>query len=173
VASMHARLAELDPLAAAKIEPDNVRRTVRALEVAATTGRPFSTYARAWQAYPPHRVRAVGVEVPRAILAERIRSRVDAMLAAGFLDEVRGLLERGLFGWLTSSQAIGYAELARHLRGELTLQEATAATVRRTKGLARRQLAWFRRDPRIRWFPTDERGAGALVDRLTGYLRDG
>jgi tRNA dimethylallyltransferase len=170
---MHARLAELDPVAAAKIEPDNVRRTVRALEVAAVTGRTFSSYAGAWERYPTEHVRAAGIDVARPALSRRIEARVEAMLAAGVLDEVRGLLDRGLFGWLTSSQAIGYAEFARHLRGELSLREAVAGTVKRTKALARRQLAWFRRDPRIRWFATDERGAQAVVDDVAEYLRDG
>jgi tRNA dimethylallyltransferase len=170
---MYARLEELDPAAAAKIEPDNVRRTVRALEVAAVTGRPFSSYAGAWERYPAEHLRAAGIELDRPVLSRRIEARVDAMLAAGVLDEVRALLDRGLFGWLTSSQAIGYAEFARHLRGELSLQEAVAGTVKRTKALARRQLAWFRRDPRIRWFAADERGAEAVVDDVTGYLRDG
>ena len=170
---MYARLVALDPVAAAKIEPDNVRRTVRALEVAAVTGRPFSTYARAWERYPAERVRVAGVEVAGDALAARIRARVDRMLASGLLDEVGGLLERGLFGWLTASRAIGYAEFALHLRGELSLPEAVAGTVKRTKALARRQLSWFRRDPRVRWFATDERGAGAIVDELTGYLSDG
>jgi tRNA dimethylallyltransferase len=170
---MYARLEELDPAAAAKIEPDNVRRTVRALEVAAVTGRPFSSYAGAWERYPAEHLRAAGIDLARPALSGRIEARVDAMLAAGVLDEVRALLDRGLFGWLTSSQAIGYAEFARHLRGELSLQEAVAGTVKRTKALARRQLAWFRRDPRIRWFATDERGAEAVVDDVTGYLRDG
>lgn len=170
---MYARLAELDPVAAAKIEPDNVRRTVRALEVVAVTGRPFSSYAGAWERYPAERVRAAGIDIARSVLSRRIQARVDAMLAAGVLDEVQGLLGRGLFGWLTSSQAIGYAEFARHLRGELSLQEAVAGTVKRTKALARRQLAWFRRDPRIQWFATDERGAEAVVNDVTEYLRDG
>lgn len=170
---MYARLAELDPVAAAKIAPDNVRRTVRALEVVAVTGRPFSSYAGAWERYPTERVRAAGIDIARPVLSKRIEARVDAMLAAGVLDEVQALLGRGLFGWLTSSQAIGYAEFARHLRGELLLQEAVAGTVKRTKALARRQQAWFRRDPRIRWFATGERGAEAVVDDVTEYLRDG
>ena len=170
---IYARLAELDPVAAAKIEPDNVRRTVRALEVAAVTGRPFSSYADAWERYPAEHVRAAGIDIARPLLSKRIEARVDAMLAGGVLDEVRALLDRGLFGWLTSSQAIGYAEFARHLRGELSLQEAMAGTVKRTKALARRQLAWFRRDPRIRWFSADDRGAEAVVDDVTEYLRDG
>jgi tRNA dimethylallyltransferase len=168
---LHRRLAELDPTAATRIEPTNVRRTVRALEVAAVTGRPFSSYAALWERYPDERVRAAGVDVPRDVLARRIEARVRAMVDTGLLDEVRALLDRGLFGWLTASRAIGYAEFARCLRGEVTLAEATAETVRRTRELARRQMVWFRRDPRIRWFPAGERGAIDVVDELTEYLQ--
>ena len=168
---LYERLAELDPTAAARIEPSNVRRTVRALEVAAVTGRPFSSYADRWERYPDERVRAAGIDVPRDVLARRIEARVRAMVDAGLLDEVRGLLDQGLFGWLTASRAIGYAEFARHLRGEMTLADASAQTVRRTRELARRQMVWYRRDPRIRWFPAGERGAIDVVDEMTEYLQ--
>ena len=167
---LYSRLEDLDPDAARKIEPANVRRTVRALEVAAVTGRPFSTYSRAWEAYPEGNVRAAGITMQSEALAARIERRVRSMLDAGFLDEVRGLIDRGLGGWLTSSQAIGYAEMALHIRGELPLEDAISGTVKRTKALARRQLAWFRRDPRIEWFEAGAEGAGAIADRLTEYL---
>ncbi|MEX0990733.1 MAG: tRNA (adenosine(37)-N6)-dimethylallyltransferase MiaA [Actinomycetota bacterium] len=171
-ARLYERLSELDPVAAGKIEPENARRTVRALEVAAITGRPFSSYATAWEDYPAERVRAAGLEVPREVLAERIDRRVRAMVEEHeFLEEVRDLVEDGFGVWLTATQAIGYAEMARHLEGELSLEEAVAATVKRTKALARRQVAWFRRDPRIRWFPAPE-GAAAITDELTEYLSD-
>ncbi len=168
---LHARLAQLDPAAAARIEPANVRRTVRALEVAAVTGRPFSAFAADWERYEPGRVRAAGVEIPREVLAARIEARVRRMLEGGLLEEVRALVERGLGGWLTASQAIGYAEFARHLAGELSLEEAVASTVRRTRELARRQMVWFRRDPRIRWFRAGAEGAVAIVEDLVEYLR--
>jgi tRNA dimethylallyltransferase len=167
--AMYERLAELDPPAADRIEPDNVRRTVRALEVAEVSGRPFSSYAEAWDRYPGDRVRAVGIDVPRPGLYERIEARVREQLAEGLVEEVKELAHRGLSGWLTASQAIGYAEIARHLEGELSLDEAVARTVKRTKALARRQLAWFRRDPRVRWFAHDE---PALADLVTGYLQE-
>lgn len=166
--AMYRRLTELDPPAADRIEPDNVRRTVRALEVVEITGRPFSSYAEAWDRYPADRVRAAGIDVPRPELYRGIEARVQAQLAEGMIEEVKALAHRGLTGWLTASQAIGYAEFARHLEGELSLDEAVARTVKRTKALARRQLAWFRRDPRIRWFAHDE---PALADVAAGYLR--
>ena len=167
--ALHERLTASDPAAAAKIEPGNVRRTVRALEVAAATGRPFSSFATAWDSYPAHHLRAAGLDVPRALLDERIEARVLSMMGSGFLDEVRRLSAAGQLGQRTSGQAIGYAELASHLRGECSIDEAIAATVKRTRALARRQMAWFRRDPRIRWFRADDGGA-AIVDDLLGYL---
>jgi tRNA dimethylallyltransferase len=169
-AALHRRLVSADPVAAAKIEPGNVRRTVRALEVAAVTGRAFSEFATAWDDYPADRVRAVGVELPREVLGARVRGRVRAMLDAGLLEEVRGLVDRGLGGWLTSSRAIGYAEMARHLQGEVSLEEAVAATERRTTNLVRRQMAWFRRDPRIHWVAAGPGGAMEVLDELRREL---
>jgi tRNA dimethylallyltransferase len=168
--AMYDRLGRADPVAASRIEPGNVRRTVRALEVAELTGRPFSSFASAWDRYDPSRVRAAGVGVPREALARRIEDRVQGMVASGLLEEVRGLVERGLGGWLTASQAIGYAEFARHLAGELSLEDAVAGTVRRTRALARRQVAFLRRDPRIRWFEAGEAGATAIRDEIAEYL---
>jgi len=169
-AALYRRLAETDPAAAAKIEPGNVRRTVRALEVAAITGRAFSSYAGAWGRYPADRVRAAGVRVAPEALRARIGVRVLAMVEGGLLEEVRGLVEGGFGGWLTSTQAIGYAEFAAHLRGRLTLDEAVERTVSRTRQLARRQMAWFRRDPRIRWFEAGEAGALEVLDDVGAYL---
>jgi tRNA dimethylallyltransferase len=170
---LFARLRDLDPAAADKIEPGNVRRTIRALEVAGVTGRAFSSFASAWDRFPPERVRVAGVEPDRAALDLRIARRVDAMMRDGWLEEVRRLVEAGFGMWLTATQAIGYAELARHLEGTLPLEEALALTVQRTKQLARRQMAWFRRDPRVRWFPVGEGGAGDAVEEIATYLKAG
>ena len=167
---LYERLAASDPVAAARIDPGNVRRTVRALEVPAITGRPFSTFARAWQRYDPSAVRVAGLRMPRAALIARVGVRVRSMLDSGWLDEVRVLVDRGLGGWLTSTQAIGYAELARHLRGDITLEAAVESTVKRTGNLARRQMSWFRRDPRVRWFDVDERGATVVLEPILSYL---
>jgi tRNA dimethylallyltransferase len=167
---MYRRLADLDPVAASKIEPGNVRRVVRALEVAAITGRPFSSFAAAWESYWPERVRAVGIRLGREELAVRVEDRVHAMIALGWLDEVEGLVRQGFGGWLMASKAIGYAELARHLAGELSLEDAVQQTVKRTRTLARRQMAWFRRDPRIRWFQVGAEGPLEVVDGMVAYL---
>ncbi|HEV3474654.1 MAG TPA: tRNA (adenosine(37)-N6)-dimethylallyltransferase MiaA, partial [Actinomycetota bacterium] len=170
-AALYRRLAEFDQAAAAKIDPSNARRTVRALEVAALTGRPFSSFAAAWDRYPRDRVRAAGVTLSPEILRARIEDRVRRQYERGLVDEVRRLLERGFGRFLTASQAIGYLEVAEHLEGRLSLDEAAERTARRTRALARRQLAWFRRDPRIRWFGAGPDGAGGLVDALMEYYR--
>jgi tRNA dimethylallyltransferase len=167
---LHQRLADMDPQAATKIDPANARRTIRALEVAAITGREFSSFAAGWDRYPPGRVRAAGVAMPREVQDARVRMRVATMLDLGLLDEVRALVAQGLGGWLTSTQAIGYAEFARHLAGGMSLGDAVERTVKRTRNLVRRQLAWFRRDPRIRWFEVGAGGAAEAVDEIRTYL---
>jgi tRNA dimethylallyltransferase len=170
--TLHRRLAELDPAAAGKIERGNVRRTVRALEVAAVTGRSFSSFAADWERYPADPVRAAGIDMESLVLRERIETRVRAQLEGGLIEEARSLLESGPLS-VTARQAIGYAEAIEHVSGRITLEEAASRIVRRSRHLARRQLAWFRRDPRIRWFHADERGAASVVDDVTEYLTDG
>jgi tRNA dimethylallyltransferase len=168
---LHERLAAFDPVAAGRIDPSNARRTVRALEVAAVTGRAFSSYATAWERYPGSNVRVAGIDLPTHVFDDRVARRVEVMVDRGFLEEVEGLVRRGLGGWLTSSQAIGYAEMTRYLNGLCTLDEAIEGTVRRTRALARRQRAWFRRDPRVRWF--DASDPPSLLEEIAGYLSDG
>jgi tRNA dimethylallyltransferase len=169
---LHARLLDLDPAAAAKIAPENVRRTVRALEVAAVTGRRFSSFAADWDRYPVEAVRAVGVDVPKEVINRRIERRVQGMLS-GLVAETVALLQRGFGGFLTSTQAIGYAEAVALLEGAVGQDEAITRIVRRTNALARRQLAWLRRDPRVRWFPAGEGGATDVVEEIVRYLRRG
>jgi tRNA dimethylallyltransferase len=107
------------------------------------------------------------------VLRPRIEARVEAMVEGGLVDEVRALLEEGAGPSLTSGKAIGYAEAIDHLAGRSSLDEAVAGTVRRTRALARRQLAWFRRDPRIRWFRAGLDGAAGIVAELTEYYGNG
>lgn len=170
--ALYRRLRAVDPLGASRIDPANRRRIVRALEVEAITGRPFSDFSAAWRRFDPERVRVAGIRMRTDVLGGRIAARTSAMFAAGFLDEVRDLVDRGFGGWLTSTQAIGYAELARHLAGRLSLEEAWGLTVRRTKNLARRQAAWFRRDPRVRWFDAGADGAIGVLEEVRAYLDD-
>ena len=169
--ALHGRLASFDPQAAGRIDPSNVRRTIRALEVPAVTGRPFSSFARAWDRYPVGAVRAAGVRMEREILHRRIEDRVLGMMP-GLLEEARGLLDHGFGAFITSSQAIGYAEVASCLRGEISQDEAAIRTTRRTKALARRQMSWLKRDPRIRWFVAGEEGAPGIVEAVFAYFEE-
>ncbi|WP_299050112.1 tRNA (adenosine(37)-N6)-dimethylallyltransferase MiaA [uncultured Nocardioides sp.] len=147
---LHARLAEVDPVAAAGIEPGNGRRAVRALEVVELTGRPFSASMPVPEYVEPATVQ-LGVEADRAVLDARIAARVDAMYDAGLLAEVERLLAAGLAEGRTASRAIGYREAAAHLAGEMTEAEARTRTVVATRRFVRRQDAWFRKDPRVVW----------------------
>jgi tRNA dimethylallyltransferase len=149
-AAMHARLATLDPDAAVKMEPTNVRRIVRALEVVEGSGRPFSSFGPGLDAYPPTPIRQVGIRWDRAVLAQRIEQRVHRMVAAGLVGEVEAILaDRGFSR--SAGQALGYKEIAAHLQGEIGLDEAIEHVVVRTRQFAVRQLRWFGRDPRVAW----------------------
>jgi tRNA dimethylallyltransferase len=160
--ALHRRLADLDPVAAGRMEPTNRRRVVRALEVTVGSGHPFSSFGPGLDAYPPTRFRIVGVDLPHEVVARRIEDRYQAQMAAGFLDETRRLVgdPRGLSR--TARQALGYAELIDHLGGGLPLDEAVELAVRRTRRFARRQASWFRRDPRIRWLEAADDPASLL-----------
>ena len=151
-AALHARLATLDPDAAAAILPGNGRRIVRALEVIELSGRPFTatmpSYESEGQARPAVQL---GLRLPRPELDLRIAARVDRMWQAGFEAEVRRLAARGLREGPTASRALGYQQLLCYLDGECTLDDARAETIKATKRFARRQESWFRRDPRVHW----------------------
>jgi tRNA dimethylallyltransferase len=168
--ALHERLQGVDPAAAAQILPDNGRRVVRALEVIALTGRPFSASLPTLEYVDPLTVQ-VGVDIDRATLAERIDTRVDAMFEAGFVEEVEALLARGLEEGRTASRAIGYREVAGFLRGDRTLAEAVEQTKTATRRFARRQDAWFRKDDRIVWVRHDDPDRVDLAVRAVEALR--
>lgn len=156
--TLHQRLAEVDPEAAQRIPPSNVRRVVRALEVVLATGRPFSELGRRKGA--PRNVLIIGLTMDRAELYRRIDSRVDAMLRAGWLEEVRVLLATGFSTRLPAMTGSGYPELVAYLEGRMTREEAVERVKFSTHAYARRQYVWFRADPRIRWVHA---GASALA----------
>jgi tRNA dimethylallyltransferase len=159
--ALHTRLAELDPAAAARMEPTNQRRVVRALEVCLGSGRPFSSFGPGLDAYPPSPVTQIGLRWDRDALAPRIERRVADMVAAGLVAEVERVLASGMSR--TARQALGYKEIVDHLEGRCTLDEAVEAVVVRTRQFAVRQLRWFRRDPRVRWVDVvDDPVAAAL-----------
>jgi tRNA dimethylallyltransferase len=170
-AALHARLARVDPAAAAAILPGNGRRIVRALEVTELSGRPFSATLPDYQSV--YDVVQLGVRVPRPQLDERIADRVAAMWRAGFVAEVRGLAGAGLRDGRTASRALGYAQVLRFLAGEWSQEQAAAQTVRATQRFARRQESWFRRDPRVIWLDAAGPAADgtALADRALATIR--
>lgn len=162
-AALHQRLERLDAEAAAKIGPDNGRRIVRALEVIALTGRPYSA-SLPTPTYADPRSVQIGVDIDRPTLDARIAVRVQEMYADGFVEEVERLLEVGLEKGQTARRAIGYREAAAFLRGEITRDEAVERTQAATRRFARRQDGWFRKDPRVVWvrFDDEDRLAKAL-----------
>ena len=168
LADLHDRLARLDPVAAGRIAPSNRRRLVRALEVTVGAGRPFSTFGPGLERYPPTPVALVGIRHDPADLDRRIAERFDRLMAMGFLEEVRGLAGRPGGLSRTARQALGYRELLSHLEDGVPVDEAVDQAVRRTRAFARRQMAWFRRDPRIVWLEPDADPAAAVAALFRG-----
>ena len=153
-AALHRQLSDLDPAAAAKMEPSNVRRVVRALEVVLGSGRPFSSFGPGVDTYAEIAFVQVGLRWPRPLLAKRIEERVHRMIAAGFVAEVESLAAEPVSR--TARQALGYKELFQYFDGACTLDAAIETIIIRTRQFAVRQERWFRRDPRIRWIDIDD-----------------
>lgn len=148
---LHEKLAVIDPDAAENIDPRNVRRTIRALEVIFTTGRKFSE--QRGQGDSPYHLIAIGLTRPRAELYRRVDERIEKMFADGLLEEVKGLLKQGYSPDLPSMSAIGYRECVRVAKGEWSIEQAKAEMKRATRIFVRRQANWFKEsDPQIRWF---------------------
>lgn len=169
---VHTLLAERDPESAALIHPHNVRRVVRALEMldeGVSYARQSAGFSEPREHYPSLQF---ALTMDRARLYARIDARVDAMMRAGLLDEVRGLMDAGAADALTSRQAIGYKELIDALEGRCTIGEAVDLIKLRSRRYAKRQLSWFRRDPRITWLDMDvldaDGAARLIVDALDG-----
>ncbi|MFC0266159.1 tRNA (adenosine(37)-N6)-dimethylallyltransferase MiaA [Alloscardovia macacae] len=144
--ALFAELAEKDPEAAARMDARNVRRTIRALEVIELTGRPFSASLPRYSYVIP--TVQIGLDLPRDVLDEKIDLRTELMRKAGFEDEVRAL--RGHLS-TTASRALGYPQIMALLDGQMSADEAYADIAQKTKRLARKQMGWFGRDPRVHW----------------------
>jgi tRNA dimethylallyltransferase len=150
--ALHARLALVDEEAAANIHPNNQKRVIRALEVYHMTGRPFSTFQTGYKEQPPpYNLTLVGLTMPRSELYERIDRRVDAMMERHFLDEVATLLSKYPKN-CRAFNSLGYKQLIAYMEGEYSLQDALSLIKRDTRRFAKRQLTWFNRDKRIRWY---------------------
>ena len=148
--ALHEELRQIDPAAADQVLPTNSRRIVRALEVIELTGKPFVATLPTYSYHYPGAVQ-IGLSIDRATLHARIEARVHAMWAAGFVAEVRGLLDHGLAESRTASRALGYSQILRHLSDEITEEQAIEQTITGTRRFARRQDSWFLKDPRITW----------------------
>lgn len=166
--TLYARLAKADARAAERIHPRNLRRIIRALEVIARTGEPISIQQRTQPA--PWRVTVVGLRLPRPMLYARIDRRVDEQIAHGLAEEVRRLLAAGVPPEAPGMQGLGYKELIPYVRGDLTLEDATARLKRNTRQYARRQEIWFRRDPRIHWVDVGHAGPETVAVSIRAML---
>jgi tRNA dimethylallyltransferase len=169
VSRLYRQLKELDPEAASKIERSNRRRIERALEVCIGSGKPFSATGPGTGAYPDNGVIQIGLLWPREMLVARVEQRVHNMMAAGFLDEVQQLRKDGNMSH-TAKQALGYAELLRHLEGKCTLEQAVGDIVIHTRQFAVRQERWFRRDPRITWVNIERDPVSEIGSVLAKHL---
>ena len=165
LAALYEDLTGLDPTAAAKIDPRNARRVIRALEVVLTTGKPFSAQRTRGEA--PFRPFLIGWNRPRPELYSLADARIDRMLDAGWVEEVRALLDKGYSPRLPAFSALGYGQIVRHLQGEITLEECVVEIRRATRVLIRHQANWFRPDdPQIQWLtagPDAENRAEQLI----------
>lgn len=168
--SVYRRLAQIDPVSAELIHPNNVKRVIRAIEIYELSGTPASAlYARqSGSGYA--NARWFGLTMKRDALYERIENRVDAMIEAGLIEEVDGLLRRGLDLHLPSMQGLGYKEIAGFLRGEYGKEEAIALLKGNTRRFAKRQYTWFRPDARIRWINVDGMTAKKVSENIKGVL---
>jgi len=157
---LHNKLAILDPQAAIAIDPSNLRRTIRALEVILTSGKRFSDQKKRGDIF--YNLLLLGLICPRSELYHRIDERISRMLDSGFEEEVRRLLDRGYSPELPTLTAIGYGEIVAYIQGKISLEEAIVSMKRRTRVFVRRQANWFKEnDPRIHWYQT---GKTTLVD---------
>ncbi|MGQ9494148.1 MAG: tRNA (adenosine(37)-N6)-dimethylallyltransferase MiaA [Anaerolineae bacterium] len=166
---LHRRLSELDPVAAERIDARNVRRVVRALEVCYLMGKPISSVQEVRP--PPYSILSIGLTMPRSLLYQRIDERVERMVAAGVVEEVRSLVARGYSYDLPSMSGLGYRQIGMYLRGEVSLEEAVALIKRHTRRFVRHQANWFREDdPTIVWFNAAEDISEAVLRKIKAFL---
>jgi tRNA dimethylallyltransferase len=171
--TLHARLAVLDPSTAARLHPHDLARVTRALEVVMLTGRPVSAErGEGGPGVDRYRVTTVGLTMARQTLYRRLDARVDAMLAAGLLGEVAGLLAGGLSPDLPAMHGIGYRHLVPVVQGRVPLADAIRAMKRDTRRYAKRQMTWFGREAGIRWVPMDEPDPESALRTVKKVIED-
>lgn len=175
LAGLYAELVAKDPVAAARMEPTNARRIVRALEVIRGGGQPFSSYGDGLRSYPPVRVIQIGLRVERDELDRRIEQRFRTWMDQGLLDEVAGLAARPGGLSRTARQAVGYKELLAHIESGVNLADCVTLAITHSRQVARRQRSWFERDPRVEWFDSPHAAADRARTVLAspdGFVRD-
>ena len=166
--ALHQRLRRCDPEAADRVHPNNLVRVIRALEIYELTGKPISALQEQWKKNEPrYPFRAFGLNMAREVLYQRIEDRVDRMVEAGLIEEVKSLLDQGYPRDCVAMQSFGYKELIDYLDGVRTLDEAIALLKQNTRRFAKRQLTWFRNDPRIEWLDISRFSSiDGIVDNL-------
>lgn len=169
---LYRELEEKDPETAQRLPEGDTQRILRALEVVEVSGVPLSRWIER-QPFGDQRLPAVriGLTLPRHILYDRIAARVGRMVERGWLGEVRELMESGVEPGMPAFQAIGYRELVRCIRGEVSLDQAVEEVIRKTRRFAKRQETWFRKERDITWFPADR--PQMLIPRILEFLRQG
>ncbi len=167
-AALVERLRALDPVSAARIDPHNRRRLIRALEVCILSGEPFSAQRR--KAPPLYRILEIGLHMPRQALFPRLDARIERMLQDGLLEEVAELYKRGYDPRLPALSGLGYAQLGAHIRGVCSLEEALIAFKRETRAFVRRQETWFRHHGAPEWFSASE--PSAVLARIAAWLQE-
>lgn len=171
--ALYDRLKEKDSKAAGRLHPHDVKRIIRALEILHLTGESGGDYREATSGPPLYGARIVGITMDRSQLYDRINRRVDRMIEAGLIEEVRSLLERGCTPDMISMQGLGYKEIIAYLHGDCGLEEAIDTIKIRTRRFAKRQLTWFRRDRHIRWFETDGADREMMYAEISDWLSQG
>ena len=172
---LHEMLSAIDPIAAARIHVNDMKRIIRAIEVFEQTGKTLTAHGGDFANSRGEDILfepvIAGVTMDRRLLYERIEQRVDSMMRRGLLDEVKTIIDKGYSPGLPSLQGLGYKQLIMHLNGELSLDEAVKLIKRDTRRFAKRQVSWFKRDKRIRWFETDGNSI-ELADAICGYFEE-
>lgn len=167
---LYSLLSRIDPKSAARIKPKDMRRIVRAIEIYHLTGRPISELQKEWEMQRPE-ITIIGLDMERVMLNERINKRVDEMFSQGLIEEIKRLVESGIEKNRTAMQAIGYKEIIGYLNGEYNLERAQELLKRNSRRYAKRQLTWFRKDNRIKWFDVGKVKKEQLMDEILSYLK--
>lgn len=163
------QLKELDPAYYETVDINNPQRIIRALEVSISTGRPYSSFRQNQKKERQFQTVKIGLNIDRGKLYDRINARVDQMVAAGLVNEVKSLLP---YKHLNALQTVGYSEIIEHLEGKISLEVAIEKVKQNTRRFAKRQLTWFRRDKEINWFdPVDVDKILAFIEEKTGLKR--